>query len=240
MNDDRTHYFKDFNTNTITQDLPEQNMSGNARSVCYALLHYNNDQCSSFMENPYNAKASKSQDDMLNKTLKKLYDIDNSNDKKTKNTKDNEDIANFLGDDQDIANILDPSNNNNNNNTAIDDENDENDNRKASVSDTSRESKIYLRQSEVGEIYIEGYMMKLARSSERNWKNRYFLLSRMAISYYSKGRPLTKSLGDLIITGDTKLVVHQEELHGFAFRISNEYGTIKMAASTKEGIVYYY
>ena len=107
MNDDRTHYFKDFKTNTITQDLPEQNMSGNARSVCYALLHMKNDQCSSFMENPYNVKASKSQNDILNKTLEKLYN---------NNNKDNEDIANFLGDDQDISNFL---GNNNNNNTCL-------------------------------------------------------------------------------------------------------------------------
>ena len=219
LNDDRTHYFKDFNTNAISHDLPEQDMSGNARSVCYALLAYNNDQCTSFMENPYNAAASKAQDDSLNRIIKKLY---SSNSIKT-------DSKTPIDNNEEDAYYFDNKNDN-------DDDKDD-DNNRSSISETNRESNIYMRQSEVGnEIFIEGYLMKLARSSERNWKKRYFVLSRTAISYYSKGRPLTKSLGDLIITGDTTIKEHDEELHGYAFRISNQYGTIKMAGS-KEGLI---
>lgn len=217
LNDDRTHYFKDFNNNVISHDLPDQqNMSGNARSVCYALLAYNNEQCASFMDQPYVQTSSNTQDDKLNNTIIKLYGSNNS----VKVNEKAEDDAYFF------------DNNDNN-----DDDKDDDDIR---GSGTNRESNIYLRQSEVGnKIFMEGYLMKLARSSERNWKKRYFVLSRIAMSYYSKGRPITKSLGDLIITGDTTVKEHEEELHGFAFRVSNSYGTIKMTAKTKEGKIYY-
>ena len=200
LNDDRTHYFKDFSTNTISHDLPEQDMSGNARSVCYALLAYNNEQCSSFMENPFDAIASKTQDEILNNLIEKL---NNTN--------------------KDDSNIGDDDN----------DDDDDDDNVRSTIN--NRDSNIYLRQSEVGnEIFMEGNLMKLARSSERNWKKRYFVLSRISMTYYNKGRPLGKALGDLLITGDTTLNANdEEELQGYSFRISNQYGTMKMAANSK-------
>jgi hypothetical protein len=81
-----------------------------------------------------------------------------------------------------------------------------------------------------------GYLVKMAKQSGRNWKRRLFTLSRFGLAYYVDEAQIVKAQGpqgEVHITGDSSVTAQENNEHGFCFRLTNPWESIKMAASTE-------
>lgn len=75
--------------------------------------------------------------------------------------------------------------------------------------DTSSRPAATKRATKVSQIDTtivkSGYMVKLAKTSARNWKRRYFMLGGNTLTYYTDHNNLAKAKGDLLFVGDCRV-----------------------------------